>query len=419
MELITLDNGTRIALEPMKDAMSAAIHIFVACGSANETEGEEGAAHFVEHMMFKGSEHYTAKDIAQISDMYGGYMNAFTTKEYTCYHSRVLSEHIPQMLKMMCDMVCRPLFDDNAASIEKGVICEEIGMYEDSPDDSCYDLLDSLMWKGTRFAHPILGTRETVTSMNGKSLADFTEKNYTPDRIIISICGKFDRDAVISETEKSFGAKVNRRDAAAPEKPEFSKGIGLKRKKTEQTHIMIAFPGVSANDADRQKAGIFTEIVGGGVSSRLYMRIREELGLVYTVSSFTANYTNCGCVGIGGGMNPANGKRFFEETLSILDKMKDFSSEDELYRVKQQIKSALIMGTEGNPVSIASFIGKQLLQRNRYDDVKTALSLIDAVTEDDIRTTARRLFDPTAMAVAVYGSPDAHKVYESAISKYI
>lgn len=417
MEIITLENGTRIALSPRSSALSAAVHIFVGCGSCSEDEKDFGAAHFVEHMLFKGSEKYTSREIAAITDMFGGNINAFTTKEYTCYFARVLPEHLDDMLDVMCDMVTRPKFEMDAIKTEKGVIIEEIGMYEDSPEELGFDLVSNEVWQGSSLAHPILGTRESVSAVTDKSLRAFWEKHYVPARTVISICGKYDKDAVMQKFTETFGSKQSNKEAIKKECATFHPEWILHEKDTEQSHVFLTFPGVENDNPLRHAVALFTEIAGGGASSRLYLKIREELGLVYNTYAYSTFYLGCGAFGMWAALSHGNQKRFIEEALKILDDMRNFDNEEELYRVKQQFKANTIMAIESTSGTAAA-IGKQILQKNEYVDAETTAKLIDAVSVEQIREVANMLFDINNMSLCVVGKPEKKEFYEKIIKEY-
>lgn len=417
MEVITLENGTRIALSERSDALSAAIHIFVGCGSYSESDKDFGAAHFIEHMTFKGSEKYTSREIASITDMFGGNINAFTTKEYTCYFARVLPEHLSDMLDVMCDMVTSPKFDQEAIDTEKGVIIEEIGMYEDSPEDLGFDLIGNAVWQGSTLAHPILGTRETVSSVTHESLKEFANKHYTPSKTVISVCGKFQKDAVVKKFQETFGKKENNGEQIAIEKALFHPEWILHKKDTEQSHVFLTFPGIELSSTLRHAAALFTEITGGGASSRLYLKIREELGLVYNTYAYSTSYLGCGAFGMWAALSHGNQKRFIEEALKILDDMRSFDNEDELYRVKQQFKANTIMAIESTSGTAAA-VGKQILLKNEYVDAETTAALIDAVTVEQIREVANLFFDVSKLSLCVVGKPESKEFYEELVKKY-
>ena len=417
MELITLENGTRIALEPRSEALSAAINIFVGCGSYSETEPDWGCAHFLEHMLFKGSEKYTSREIAAITDMFGGNINAYTTKEYTCYFARVLPEHLGDMMDVMCDMVTKPRLDDGSIATEKGVIIEEIGMYEDSPEDLGFDLLGNAVWQGSTLAHPILGTRQTVSEVTSESLRQFYEQNYTPSKTVVSICGKFDKDAVVGKLRQTFGAKEPIGGEMEIVNAEFYPEWILHKKDTEQSHVFLSFPGVSMDNDMRYAVALFTEITGGGASSRLYLKIREELGLVYNTYAYNTSYLGCGTFGLWAALSHGNQRQFIEESLKILDEMRNFDNEDELYRVKQQFKANTVMGSESTS-GTASSIGKQILLKNEYIDAEATARLIDSVTAEQIRKVANMFFDIDNLAICVVGKPEKKEFYEKIIGKY-
>ena len=417
MELITLENGCRLALKERSDALSAAINIFVGCGSCSEDDADQGSAHFLEHMLFKGSEKYTSREIASITDTFGGNINAFTTKEYTCYFARVLPEHLPKMMDVMCDMVTRPRLDEGSIATEKGVIIEEIGMYEDSPEDLGFDLLGNAVWQGSTLAHPILGTRQTVSAVTSESLRRFFDANYTPSRTVISICGKFDKAAVIEKIKETFGKKEAVEGEITKVSADFRPEWILHPKDTEQSHVFLTFPGVSSEDRLRHAVALFTEITGGGASSRLYLKIREELGLVYNTYAYCTSYLGCGAFGMWAALSHGNQKRFIEEALNILKEMKEFDDEEELYRVKQQFKANTIMAIESTS-GTASAIGKQILLKNEYISAEETARLIDAVTVEQIREVANTVFDMNKLALCVVGKPEKKEFYEEIVKKY-
>lgn len=417
MEFIDFDNGLRVALEYREDAMSAAVDIYVGSGSVCESDDIAGTAHFIEHMVFKGSRNYSSRDIARLTDTFGGNINAYTTKEYTCFYARALTEHFPKMLDILTDMVTAPTFDADAVETEKGVVIEEIGMYEDSPEDLGYDLLGGAVWKGSRLAHIILGTRQSVSSITPDSLFRYSEKFYAPERTVISVCGKFDRDGVLEAIEKKFGVRKNGGLPVAAEEAEFCVGSVLHRKKTEQTCVYLAFPGIAVGDPRRHAVAIFSEITGGGSASRMNMRIREELGLAYSTYAYSSSYLGCGDFGIFAALNAKSQRPFLEESLKILNGMKDFCDEDELYRVKQQFKSGMIMNSESLQ-GIAAGVGKQLLLRNCYTDIAETARQIEAVTAEDVRSAARLLFDVRHCTLCVVGAPEKESFYRDILKKY-
>jgi len=417
MTLKTLPNGLRIAFEQQETARSAAMHIYIACGNRNETAEKMGVSHFIEHMVFKGTTTRSAEEIASVTDMLGGNVNAFTAKENTCFFARALSEHVPTMLEILCDMVCNPLFDKKDMNTERGVILEEIGMYEDSAEDLCADLLNEVVWQNNPLSFNILGTRETVSKMEAEDLREHMDKYYVPERIVISLCGKFDENAVLELINSFFGGKMNMGNPVVYDDDSFFEGIRLKNKESEQTQISYAFKGVPLNDRQRYAIAIFSVIAGGGASSRLNRRIREELGLVYSVYAYHCAYMGGGVFGVSAGLAAPNQNKFLEESFNVLHDLKESISEQELFRTKEQFKAGTVMGME-SVSGISSTMGRQLLLQDEYTDVDEVIREIDSVTLEDIKEAANLLIDPKNIALCVVGDPNEEDFYRNILQQY-
>ncbi len=410
MEIITLSNGLRIAMERMEQARSAAISIFIGAGSRQEAAADAGVSHFIEHMLFKGSESRSAVDIAEQMDAMGGQLNAYTTKEYTCLYAQALENHLPAAVEIMADMLRNPKLDKADLLVERGVILEEIGMYEDSPEDFCADLLHASIWRSDPLGGNILGTRQTVSGMTAEKLRRHMERYYVPERMTVGICGRFDADAVCAILEKYFGGLANTGNPLLPQPVGFHEGITLAERDFEQTQLLYCFEGLPAGDKDRYAAAVFSTIAGGSASSRLNRRIREELGLAYSVYSFTSSYLGAGIFGVGAGVSPGNQRQVLEESMEILLALRGGVDEKELARTKEQFKANLVMGMEST-ASRAAAMGRGLLLENRYVDEDAILAQIDALTEADIQRVARHLVTPSRMALAAVGHPAEEKQY--------
>lgn len=417
MTLTTLKNGLRIAFEQQDTARSAAIHIYVACGNRNETADNMGVSHFIEHMVFKGTTTRSAEEIASVTDMLGGNINAFTAKENTCFFARALCEHVPTMFEILCDMVCNPLFDKKDMDTERGVILEEIGMYEDSAEDLCADLLNEVVWQDNPLSFNILGTRETVSNLAAEDLRAQMEKYYVPERIVISLCGKFDENAVLEIINKYFLDKKNTGNPVEYNQDVFFEGIRLKNKESEQTQIAYAFKGVPLNDKQRYAIAIFSVIAGGGASSRLNRRIREELGLVYSVYAYHCAYMGGGMFGVSAGLAAQNQKKFLEESLNVLHNLTESISEQELFRTKEQFKASTVMGME-SVSGISSTMGRQLLLQGDYIDMDEVINEIDSIKLEDIKNAANLLIDPKNIALCVVGDPKEEDFYRNILQQY-
>lgn len=417
MNLIKLENGMRIATRQLDHTRSASIYFFIGCGSRYEDRESLGASHFIEHMLFRGTEKRSSQQLAEEMDLLGGQLNAFTTKEYTCLYAQVLKNHVATALDIMCDMLCNPLMNDKDIEVEKGVVLEEISMYEDSPEELCADLLCGSVWNSDSLGYNILGTRQTVGKLNSGKLKEYMEKFYVPERITVAICGNFDEQEAVDIIKHYFARKQNTGNYINPATPKFNHAITLKRRDFEQTHMMLGVNGLPLGDKNKYAAAIFSAITGGTSSSRLNRRIREELGLAYSVYTFHTSYLGTGLFGIGAGINHNNQIKAMEEILKILEELRNGISPEELYRTKEQFKAVMVMGLESSS-AIASSMGRGLLLENKYTDIDTMIRKIDQLTVIDIQNIACTLTDPANMALTVVGKPKAEQVYASMFSKY-
>ena len=418
MELTVLKNGLRVALDEQNGFHSAAISIFIAAGNRYEEVSNCGVSHFIEHMIFKGTLSRSTADISAEADALGGQLNAYTAKEYTCIYSRALSEHVGRTLHLMCDMIKNPSFLPDCIESEKGVVLEEIGMYEDSPEDLCADLLTAVCYKDKPLGFNILGTRQTVSSMNGDLLREYMSKTYVPERMVVSLCGKFDKSEVLSILEQYFGEAQNTNNPVMYERESISSGISLCKKDFEQTQISLAFNGLPIGHPLRFAASYFLTISGGAASSRLNRRIREELGLAYSAYSFSSNFLGTGMFGISAGLSHKNQAKFLEEGLKILNGCKVNITTEELERTKDQFKAGIVLSGESLS-SKASSAGRQLLLENKFNDIEATLKNIEKVTIDEVYEAAKLLTDPEKIALSVVGDAKDASYYQKIIKEYI
>lgn len=418
MQIITLANGLRIVMEQMEHARSAAISFFIGAGSRHETPETAGVSHFIEHMLFKGSESRSSAAIAEEMDAMGGQLNAYTAKEYTCLYAQALESHVPVVTEIMADMLKNPRLDPSDLLIERGVILEEIGMYEDSAEDYCADILYESVWRSSPLGGNILGTRESVSRLTADCLRRHMDAYYTPERMVVSVCGRFDKDAVCAIIEKYFGGMPNTGRPVRPMPVGFHPGITLRRRDFEQTQLLFCFEGLPTGDKDRYAAAVFSTIAGGSASSRLNRRIREDLGLAYSVYSFTSSYLGAGIFGVGAGVSPDNQEKTLQESMEILLALREGVDEQELSRTKEQFKAGMVMGMESSGAR-ASAMGRALLLENHYTDEDEALAKIDALTAADIVRVARLLVMPSRMGLAVAGRPLEEKAYKRLLLPYI
>lgn len=398
---ITLDNGVRIVHEHLDHLRSCALGIWVESGSRHEPEELCGISHFIEHMLFKGTEKRTAAQLAADFDAVGGQSNAFTTKEHTCYYCRTLGEYLPQAAELLCDMYFNSTFEQSQVDLERSVIIEEIGMYEDTPDDLVNEELFGAIYDGYKLGRPILGTRESLAGIDGKTLKRYHDENYTPENTIVSLCGSYTDDD-IKELIELF-SKMPRRKAPVIEESHYHKAFTLKNKDIEQNHLMLAFPGIAVGDDMRYDVQVMTAILGGGMSSRLFQQVRERNGLCYTIYSFRTSYIGTGVLSIYVALSrDAEVKAIALIKDEIKEMLENGVTEDEVRRTVTQLKSNLLMGLEST-TSRMNIIAQNEFAYGRAVSEDEVIAGFDAVTPESVLATARRLLDFDAMSFSAVG----------------
>ncbi len=414
MEKIVFKSGLTVVLDEKKDARSAAICFFVAAGNRYETAKISGVSHFIEHMVFKGTTTRSTNDIAEQSDIMGGQLNAYTAKEFTCYYSRALSEHVERTVDLICDMLVNPKFDKNDIETEKGVVLEEIGMYEDSPEEYCADLLNALCFKNKPLGFNILGTRKTVQSMNSDILREYMDYAYSPERIVVSLCGNFDRDAVLELLDRYFGNLRNKGNIITVENSAINGGFTLCKRPAEQTQIAVCYNGLPIGHRLKTASAFFSSIAGGAASSRINRRIREELGLAYSVYTFSSHYLETGMFGLSGGLAHKNQQQFLQEGLKILHECADSITNDEIERTREQFKAGVVLSNESMS-AVASSMGKQMLLEGKFISLDELVAEIDNVTKEMIIESAKLVTDTKVTAVSVVGDAKEEDFYRAII----
>lgn len=366
----TLDNGIRVALESISYVRSISFGIWVKNGSRNELPQENGVSHYIEHMMFKGTKSRTARQIAEEMDALGGQINAYTTKEYTCYHTRVLDKHIDRALDVMSDMLLHPLIAQEEVQKERNVITEEIYMYDDAPEELVHDALQDAIWRDTSLGMPILGTEETIAAFDADFIRAYYERNYHQENIVLSVAGNFEE----------------------------------KEKDIEQVHVCLAFPGLTREHPQKYALAIFNTLFGGGMSSRLFQKIREENGLTYSIYSYTTAFADTGVFTICASMNPNQTERVFE---LIAEELKEVTAEafpEQLIAVtKEQMISNFIIGTEST-LNRMTAAGASLLLRGEVQETEEVIAKIEAVTAADVLATARAVLDTEKISYSAVGN---------------
>ncbi len=417
-EIITLENGLRIVLEKSEAVKTCSVVIWVASGSSYETPETAGTSHFIEHMIFKGSEKRSALDIAVEMDEIGGYLNAYTTRESTCFYARTLSEHMPKALDIVCDMVKNPRLDAEDIEIEKGIIKEEIAMYEDDPEDICTDTFYEKVWEGSMLGSNILGTTETVEAISKKALEAHMNKFYVPERTVISISGNFDKNAAIEISKKYFSDAENTGFYLNPTCADFKPKIVPIKKDFMQNQLILGFEGVPAGTKSRERALLISSILGGTPSSRLFQHIRENLGLVYSIDTSCVSHLKSGVFAVSMGLSEKSEEKAISETVKIISEFADTVTEKELARAKEQAVTGFVMDLE-NPASHASRNGRNLLLYNKEITEDEVIKNIRKVTLEEIKETARKIFDMSKISLCVAGKVKSQKAYTEIINSAI
>ncbi|MET3194514.1 pitrilysin family protein [Bacillus sp. OAE603] len=399
----TCKNGVRVVLENIPTVRSVAIGIWIKTGSTNEVPELNGVSHFLEHMFFKGTKTKSAKEIAESFDSIGGQVNAFTSKEYTCYYAKVLDTHADYALDVLGDMFFNSTFDEGELEKEKNVVLEEIKMYDDTPDDLVHDLLSKVMYEKHPLGSPILGTEETLKSFNGDTLRQYMKDFYTPDQVVVSIAGNID-DSFVSRVENLFGNYEGKKKEITFGVPTLHYGKIARKKETEQAHLCVGYRGLEIGHDELYPLITLNNILGGSMSSRLFQDVREQRGLAYSVFSYHSAYQDSGMVAIYAGTGKSQLNQLFEtiqETLKILTV--DGISEKELLNCKEQLKGNLMLGLESTN-SRMSRNGKNELMLGEHRSLDEIIQLIDGVTISNVNDIARFVFtDDYAVSLV---SPD-------------
>ena len=399
-ELITFPNGVRLALERVSSVRSASVGIWVGVGSRLEGRGEEGSAHFIEHMLFKGTGKSTAARLAERMDAIGGQINAFTSRESTCFYARVLDTHLREAVDILTEMFFDSLFDEAETANERGVILEEIDMYRDTPEDLVVEQLLTRCFPG-RLGKPVLGSPSSLRSMTGGSLRAFKEREYTPDRIVISLCGSFD-DAVTDQIRERFSS-MSTSEHPARRSSRYTPSCVLKRKSTEQNHFCLMWPGLPADSEKRFAWQIMSMILGGGMSSRLFQKVREENGLCYSIGSFTSSFSDTGMFGISTAVGRDTEEKALTLIRSEIDRFRDDGiDQQELDRARELIKSGVILSLEST-ASRMNRLGSSVLSLGGCLTPDEIIDRFNAVTVDDVCALSRETLVDEAQSLSALG----------------
>lgn len=390
-QISTLDNGLRVASERMPNTHSAAFAIAVDVGARHEELAEGGLSHLLEHMAFKGTSKLNARRIAEAFDLMGGNVNAYTSHEHTVYYAKVLKEYGPQALKLLCEIVADSIFDPVELERERDVVLQEIAMHQDSPDDVVFDLFQESVFDTQPLGRSILGPQEQVAAYSRDDLIDYTHKHYLPARMVISAAGAVQHKTVRTIAEQFFGARAQANRVLMPAPATFHTGRRTLEKDLEQVQLVLGYPGLPNTHEDYYALQVFSTILGGGMSSRLFQEIREERGLAYSVYSFASGYSDAGLVGLYAGCSPA---RAAEVAGLMLDGLRaiahDGITDAELVRARGQLGGASALALEDSDTRM-SRLGRSELTLGEFVDLDESLRRLAAVSTDDVRELARDL----------------------------
>ncbi|MBP3951988.1 M16 family metallopeptidase [Bacillus suaedae] len=387
VQRIELDNGVRILAEHIPSVRSVAVGVWIGTGSRLETASENGISHFLEHMFFKGTTTRSAAEIAESFDRIGGQVNAFTSKEYTCYYAKVLDNHAAYAVDVLSDMFFNSIFDEEELVKEKNVVYEEIKMVDDTPDDIVHDLLSEASYGSHPLGYPILGTVETLETFNGDSLRGYMDKFYTGDHVVISIAGNI-TDDVIEQIKEIFSKVKPTTYKHETERPIFTPNHIIRTKETEQAHLCLGYPGLEIGDKDVYALVLLNNLLGGSMSSRLFQEIREKRGLCYSVFSYHSSYQDSGMLTIYAGTGHQQLEDLASALIGTASQLADQGmTEKELTNGKEQLKGSLMLSLESTN-SRMNRNGKNELLLKKHRTLDEIIEEIDQVSISDVNKLA-------------------------------
>jgi len=405
-----LPNGLRILTERMPHVRSVSIGVWLARGSRHETVEQSGIAHFVEHMLFKGTSTRTAEDIAQTVDSIGGQMDAFTAKEYASYYFKVLDDHLPLAVEVLADIVMNPAFSEDDISREKKVVLEEIKMVEDTPDDLVHELFTESFWQGHPLGRPILGTKDSVEALTQDGLRRYFSGTYSSPNLIVAAVGNIDHERVRDLVMRAFTGLPVTSAPVTEAPPRVVANTIIRNKELEQSHICLGTSSYRQDHEDRYSSYVLNTVLGGSMSSRLFQNVREKRGLAYAVFSGLSAYRDAGSITIYAGCaNDAVGE-LIDVVIAELRRLKDEPlAESELQRAKDHLKGSLMLNLESTS-SRMSHLARQEIYFDRQFSLDETLEGVQRVTSDDVQRVARELFADGSLAATVVGAVNGLKI---------
>lgn len=398
------ENGLRLVVKQMQGLKSVTMGVLVGTGASAETDAEDGISHFIEHMQFKGTKKRNAFEVSDAFDRLGAQVNAFTGKDLTCYYSKCTSDHTAECFEVLSDLFLHSIFPEEEMDREKGVVCEEISMNEDTPEDLCLDLLANAFYGNQNYGRNILGTAQNVKGFTLDDIKRYKRARYCPENIVISFAGDIDATTAQSLVEEYFGdLESGAFETRAPKIIYASKNL-VKNKPIEQMHLGIAYPALARGHEKEDFMNAINGVLGGTMSSRLFQEVREKRGLAYSVYSYISPFAECGSHIIYAGVNPTQKDLALQAIYDVIDDVRaNGITKDEFLRSREQIKSGMFFNNESTNAQMILY-GKYELQFNKIFDFEEKMNKINAMTYDDVQSVISLMFDESKKATALVGN---------------
>ncbi len=400
------ENGLRLVVKKMEGLMSVTMGILVGTGACVETASEDGISHFIEHMQFKGTKKRNAFELSDSFDRLGAQVNAFTGKDLTCYYSKCTTDHTAACFELLSDLFLNSTFPEEEMEREKGVVCEEISMNEDTPEDLCLDLLASAFYGKENYGRNILGSAKNVKGFTVDDIYRYKRARYCPENIVISFAGGVDMATAQALVENYFGTLETGEFEKREQKIICNRKHLFKNKPIEQMHLALAYPSVSRFDEKTDLVGAINSVLGGSMSARLFQEVREKRGLAYSVYSYVSSYAECGSLNIYAGVNPANTNEAYEAICDVIRGMKENGiTEDEFSRSREQMKAGMFFSNESSNSQMLLY-GKYMLYFDKIFDFEERLARINGMTHAMAQDVVQTMFDETNKATSIIGATD-------------
>lgn len=389
-EILTLANGMTVILDFIPHVQTVAMGVWCHAGSRYESPEISGISHFLEHMVFKGTQRRSALDISQEIESVGGHLNAYTGREATAYHARLLSKDCALGVDILSDITLNPTFPSEEIERERGVILQEIGQTEDTPDDIIFDHFFETAYPKTAVGRPVLGSVQTVQAMTQDQLRTYRTAHYVPEGMVFCVSGRFDAQALGTQLEATFGT-LPRHPRSYPSQAAYGGGVFQQERELEQSHIILGFQGISNQDPDYQALSVLSTVLGGGMSSRLFQEIREKRGLVYSVFSFASFLKDTGLFGVYAGTGPDQVTELLDVTAQELNRFADTLDETEIDRAKNQMTAGMLMGLESTGARCEHW-AMSYLTHGRVRTTAEILEQIEGVSKRQLQDLSQRIF---------------------------